>query len=81
VLLDYAHERWAAGRPVSPELWLCVGPFAEGRALEDLARVLAAGTPEERAAAAAALGASPAPEAQDILARSDEQGASAHGPA
>lgn len=69
VLVDYAHERWAAGRPVSPELWLCVGPFAEGAMLADLEKVVATGTPDERAAAAAALRASPAAEARDILAR------------
>lgn len=69
ILIDYAHERWAAGRPVSPELWLCVGPFAEGRALDDLERVLATGTPDERAAARAALQANPAAEAGAILAR------------
>lgn len=69
ILLDYAHERWAAGRPVSPELWLCVGAFAEGTALEDLERVIATGTAEERAAAVAALQASPAAEAGLILAR------------
>jgi hypothetical protein len=79
VLLDYAHERWAAGRPVSPELWLCVGPFAQGRALEDLERVLATGSPEEREAAAEALQASPAEAAKAILARSGEHGA-VHGP-
>ena len=47
MLCDYAHERWAAGRPVSPELWRCVGPFASGPLLADLGRVL------ERAAARA----------------------------
>jgi hypothetical protein len=41
------------------EIWRCVGPFAEGRALDDLARVLAGGEPVERRAAALALAASP----------------------
>jgi hypothetical protein len=56
MLVDYAHERWAAERPVSPEVWLCVGPFARGRMLNALERVMATGTAEERAAAASALG-------------------------
>jgi hypothetical protein len=73
VLVDYAHERWAAGRPVSPELWLCVGPFAEGRMVEDLERVLATGTPEEREAAATALRVNPSGETRRVLARHAEQ--------
>ena len=32
ILIDYAQERRAASRPVSPELWRCVGPFAKGAA-------------------------------------------------
>ncbi len=69
MLGDYAHERWAAGRPVSAELWRCVGPFAAGALLADLARVLATGAPAERAAAVLALRSSSDTGAQDLLAR------------
>ncbi len=55
MLCDYAHERWAAGRAVSPELWRCVGPHADEAARADLERVLAEGEPGERKAAAWAL--------------------------
>jgi len=67
ILCDYAHERWSAGRPVSPELWRCVGPFASGEMLADLGRVLEKGTDPERAAAALALASSPDPAATGLL--------------
>lgn len=35
ILVDYADERWAAGRPVTPELWIPVRPFRDDPALRD----------------------------------------------
>lgn len=67
MLGDYAHERWAAGRPVSPELWRCVGPFATGRLIDDLQRVLASGAAPERAAALRALQSASDPRARALL--------------
>ncbi|GMQ25535.1 hypothetical protein Aoki45_22170 [Algoriphagus sp. oki45] len=37
---DFAHERWAAGRPVMPELWRLVVPFLNDKLLEDLKKVV-----------------------------------------
>ena len=34
ILVDYAQERWAAGRPVSEELWGPVKPFADDPAIK-----------------------------------------------
>jgi len=67
IMCDFAHERWAAGRPVPFEIWRCVGPFAEGGAIDDLARVLSSGEAVERRAAALALAASPDRRAAKLL--------------
>lgn len=72
MLVDYAHERWAASRPVTPELWRPVGPFATGAMIDDLERVLDEGDPAEREAAALALVQSPANRADDLLATRPE---------
>lgn len=69
MLVDYAHERWAAGRKVSPELWRCVGPHANEAALSDLERVLETGSPKEQIAAALALSQSTEPQAADLLSK------------
>jgi hypothetical protein len=66
MLVDYAHERWAAGRPVSPELWRCVGPFGESY-MDELLRVFESTTGIERQAAALALSECPAPDALAVL--------------
>ena len=67
MLCDHAHERWAASRPVSPEVWRCVGPLAHGSMLADLQRVLEHGSPPERAAAVLALRSAPDPAARGLL--------------
>jgi hypothetical protein len=67
MLIDYAHERWAAGRPVSPELWRGVGPFADEAGVADLAKVLRDGSDRERRAAALALAECPRPSARAAL--------------
>lgn len=67
MLCDYAHERWAAGRVVSPELWRPVGPHADENGLQDLERVLETGTDGEKMAAALALMQNPEPSAKQIL--------------
>lgn len=67
ILRDYAHERWAAGRQVTPELWRCVGSFIDQDALGDLKKAINGDDPLERQGAALALSANPKPEAAALL--------------
>ena len=69
ILVDYAHERWAAHRPVASELWRGVGRFADAAAVADLVRVLTDGDEREQKAAALALSESRRPEAAVALGR------------
>lgn len=52
ILSDYAHERWAAGRPVNPWLWKPVAPFIDERLMSDIERLFASDIPAEKRAAA-----------------------------
>ncbi len=54
-LVDYAHERWAASRVITPELWRAVGPFIDEPMLDDMKRVAESDNPLERQAAVLAL--------------------------
>lgn len=66
-LVDYAHERWAAGRAVTPELWRAVGPFIDESMLDDMKREAESGDPLERQAAVLALRDSDDPGARDLI--------------
>lgn len=67
--IDYAHERFRAGRSVSPELWRLVGRFANHTIITDLEQAIASSDPKGQAAAALACAECPLPQAGAILAR------------
>ena len=69
MLLDYARERWAAKRSVSPEVWRSVGKFADAAMLADLERAITDPDPAQQAAAALACSQCSLPQAQALLAR------------
>lgn len=71
-LVDYAHERWAASRAITPELWRAVGPFIDEGTLEDMRRVATSENPLERQAAVVALRESKAPGAAALITLSPE---------
>jgi hypothetical protein len=52
ILSDYAHERWAAHRPVHPQLWRFVSKHLNERIFPDIQRLAASQNKTEREAAA-----------------------------
>ncbi len=66
MLVNFAHERWAAGRPVTPELWRFVVPYADGSHRADLERVIASENSWERAAGQLACSQSQSTELQSL---------------
>jgi hypothetical protein len=71
-LVDYAHERWAASRAITPELWRAVGPYIDESMLDDMKRVATSDDTLERQAAVLALRESGATGAQALINLSPE---------
>ena len=67
ILIDYAHERWAAGRKVMPELWRFVGPFIGPDNISDVKKAAASKDELEKEAALLACQFSNSNEAKELL--------------
>ncbi len=67
ILADYAHERWAAGRSVNPQLWRSTARFLDSGLKSDLQRVLLHGEPREQMASVLALYHSNSAEGKELL--------------
>lgn len=67
MLRDYIHERWAAKRRVTPELWQLLSPFLDVDILADCATGLAMPDPMQQLAIARCLVDAKTAEAQALL--------------
>lgn len=72
MLVEYAHERWSAGREVSPELWRPVGPFIDQRYIDDIKKVLNHTDTIHKHAGVLALSESKSSEAKVLLKEYDD---------
>jgi len=66
-LIDYAHERWAAKRPVNIQLWRLVGKFIDETNFSDIQNIFASGDINSRKAAALACSQSEYEPAKNLL--------------
>ena len=67
MLIDFAHERWAASRNVLPELWRFLGPFLNERYFIDLEKIIKGNDALEKDAGLLACANSKFPAAQRLL--------------
>lgn len=65
--IDYAHERWAAARELTPEIWQLVQPFLNETISTDVERLAASKNDFEKQAAALVCYNSQIPEAKEIM--------------
>lgn len=66
ILIDYAHERWAAGRTVNPQLWRLTGKYINAFNFPDIQRLWNNGNGIEKKAALLACSQSDFPPARHL---------------
>ncbi|NIJ53451.1 EboA domain-containing protein [Dyadobacter arcticus] len=64
---DFAHERWAAGRTVSPQVWRLVGKYMTPALLSDMQHLFGSENTEDQKGAALACAESSLPAANNLL--------------
>jgi hypothetical protein len=74
MLVDLAQERWAAGRPVSGEVWRCVAPHADDVGVAALTRAFETGDDKERLSVGLALRDAPSERLDKVFAKPGLQG-------
>lgn len=67
MLIDFAHERRAAGRAVTPELWRFTGPFLTKARFADIEHIVEQGNDTEKKAGLLACNMSSLEEAKQLL--------------
>ncbi len=67
ILFDYAHERWAAGRSVDPQLWRLTGKFLDAGNFADIQKLWKEGNSREQKAALLACSESDYPPARELF--------------
>ncbi|MFP4091326.1 MAG: EboA domain-containing protein [Cyclobacteriaceae bacterium] len=72
MLVDFAHERWAAGRQVSPEIWRFLAPYIGEEHLSDIEKAIKQGEPLEVEAALLACSISTYTGGRQLLDQSPE---------
>jgi hypothetical protein len=68
MISDFAHERWAAGRTLSPEVWRAVAPFLNDTNVRDIQLLFGQSSQPQHEAAALACAESDLPAAKTLLA-------------
>ena len=67
IISDFAHERWAAGRPISPQVWELVAPFIDDKLINDIKKLFLSENKKEQYAAKLSCMDSDFGEAKELL--------------